>query len=194
MATVSLGGSKHPRSGGGIAPSQPAGVNWRKVVLSLAIFGHLVAIFLNAFPWSPFIAKLYPYYRGYIDVSGQAQIWHIYRSPLRFNPRFEIVALDGNGQVSHPFGHLEEWSPRKLYFVEAVSIADREFSAALLQHIANQRTIADVGRGVGGADSDPNRLREVNLRVLRAPAPPHGEARRPGNFEYKLEKEIRLSL
>ena len=194
MATISVGGSKHSLSGGEITPSPSARVNWRKAVLSVAILGHLVTIFLNAFPWSPFIAKLYPHYRGYIDFSGQAQIWHMYRSPLRFDPRFEIIATDGAGQVSHPFGYLEEWSPRKLYFVEAVSIADQEFSAALLQHIGSQRNSPAAGRGAGGEILGPDRLREVRLRVLRAPAPPHGEARRPVNFEYKLEKEVRVSL
>ena len=156
-------------------------------VASICIGYHLLAVFLNAFPWSPFIAKLYPFYRGYVDFTGQAQVWTMYKSPLHYDPKYEIVATDTSGQLIRPFGYMEDWSPRKLYFVEALFGSNEEFALAFIKHIGSQQRLSTGAvSGLG--------WKEIRLQMWKAPAPAHGEKRMRLSLDYVLEKEFRVSL
>ena len=166
-------------------------------LFSLVLAFHFAAIFLHAFPWSPFVAKLAPYYLGYINVSGQQQVWAMYKSPFHFDPRFEIEATDTGGNLIKPFGSSADWQPRKLYFVESLLMSNEEFAVAFIKYIGGQYVLADSlkGRNAAGEALQPALgLKEIRMRMLKSSAPPHGESRMRLNLDYVLEKEFKVSL
>ena len=166
-------------------------------LFSLLLIFHFAAIFLHAFPWSPFVAKLAPYYLGYINVTGQSQVWAMYKSPFHFDPRFEIEATDTGGNLIKPFGSPADWQPRKLYFIEALFMSNEDFALAFIKYIGSQYVLADSlkGRNAAGEALPPALgLKEIRMRMLKSSAPLHGESRMRLNLDYVLEKEFKVSL
>ncbi|GDY18726.1 hypothetical protein LBMAG56_00710 [Verrucomicrobiota bacterium] len=166
-------------------------------LFSLLLIFHFASIFLHAFPWSPFVAKLAPYYLGYINVTGQSQVWAMYKSPFHFDPRFEIEATDTGGNLIKPFGSPADWQPRKLYFIEALFMSNEDFALAFIKYIGGQYVLADSLKGpneAGEARAPALGLKEIRMRMLKSSAPPHGESRMRLNLDYVLEKEFKVSL
>ena len=166
-------------------------------LFSLLLLFHFASIFLHAFPWSPFVAKLAPYYLGYINVTGQSQVWAMYKSPFHFDPRLEIEATDTGGNLIKPFGSSADWQPRKLYFIEALLMSNEDFALAFIKYIGSQYVLADSlkGRNEAGEILPPALgLKEIRMRMLKSSAPPHGESRMRLSLDYVLEKEFKVSL
>ena len=166
-------------------------------LFSLLLLFHFASIFLHAFPWSPFVAKLAPYYLGYINVTGQSQVWAMYKSPFHFDPRFEIEATDTGGNLIKPFGSPADWQPRKLYFIEALLMSNEDFALAFIKYIGSQYVLAYSlkGRNEAGEILPPALgLKEIRMRMLKSSAPPHGESRMRLSLDYVLEKEFKVSL
>lgn len=166
-------------------------------LFSLLLLFHFASIFLHAFPWSPFVAKLAPYYLGYINVTGQQQVWAMYSSPFHFEPRFEIEATDTGGNLIKPFGSSADWQPRELYFVESLLMSNEDFALAFIKYIGSQHVLADSlkGRNAAGEALPPALgLKEIRMRMLKRSAPLHGESRMRLNLDYVLEKEFKVSL
>ena len=166
-------------------------------LFSLLLIFHFATIFLHAFPWSPFVAKLAPYYLGYINVTGQSQVWAMYKSPFHFDPRFEIEATDTGGNLIKPFGSPADWQPRKLYFIEALFMSNEDFALAFIKYIGSQYVLADSlkARNAAGEALPPALgLKEIRMRMLKSSAPLHGESRMRLGLDYVLEKEFKVSL
>lgn len=166
-------------------------------LFSLLLLFHFASLFLHALPWSPFVAKLAPYYLGYIDVTGQSQVWAMYKSPFHFDPRFEIEATDTGGNLIKPFGSSADWQPRKLYFIEALLMSNEDFALAFIKYIGSQYVLRDSqnGRDAAGEARQPALgLTEIRMRMLKSSAPLHGESRMRLSLDYILEKEFKVSL
>lgn len=174
-----------------------AGAKILKGLFSLLLVCHFAAIFLHALPWSPFVAKLAPGYLGYINVTGQSQVWAMYKSPFHFDPRFEIEAVDSSGNILKPFGQPADWQPRKLYFIEALFMSNEDFALAFIKYIGNRYALTESDKtkiGLQAAAPPALGLKEIRMRMLKSSAPVHGEKRMRLSLDYVLEKEFKVSL
>lgn len=142
---------------------------------------HLAAIFLNALPWSPVVAKLYPFYGGYINKTGQAQIWSMYSTPLHYDAYFEVIAVSQSGAKTFPMGECSSWSPRELYFIEGLFNADRSNADAFMAYLA-------------ATYKGDEKLSEVRIIMSRSFAPNYGSYQDNQPHQYIFYREFKKNL
>jgi hypothetical protein len=143
-------------------------MSWSRRIISLALLGHLAAVLLNNFAWSPFIAAVFPYYGWYIDVSGQAQNWGMYQNPNRFDARYELTSMhrDGRESVRWLDQDGERLGARALYFLESLFYGD--------EHLATARAEALLKRAMHKAADDTLTGMRLTRWIRPTPEPEDG--------------------
>lgn len=79
---------------------------WRKILISIAISAHLLAISAQNVPASRSLRALYDWYIG---LSGQLQGWTMFSKTGAQGTRIELFARRGNEAATQPFGPSRQW-------------------------------------------------------------------------------------